>query len=56
MHEGAATSAALDLARLSHDILMDYGAAAKLAVDMNTVTPAVEKVEVSQHPPQRVRL
>lgn len=41
---GMATSAALNLARLCYDTLMNYGVSAKLAVDQNTVTPAVERV------------
>jgi glycerol dehydrogenase len=44
VHDGVSTSAALGLARLCHDTLMEYGVAAKLAVDQNAVTPAVEKV------------
>jgi glycerol dehydrogenase len=41
---GLTTNAALTLAKLCFDTLMDYGLAAKLAVDQNTVTPAVEMV------------
>jgi glycerol dehydrogenase len=41
---GVSTSAALKLARLSYDTLMEYGASAKIAVDQNAVTPAVENV------------
>jgi glycerol dehydrogenase len=41
---GLATSAALSLARLCYDTLMEYGESAKLAVDQKAVTPAVEKV------------
>jgi glycerol dehydrogenase len=41
---GLTTHAALTLARLCFDTLMEYGVAAKLAVDQNTVTPAVEMV------------
>ena len=41
---GVTTSAALNLARLCYDTLMEYGVSAKLAVDQNTVTPAVEMV------------
>ena len=41
---GVTTAAALSLARLSYDTLMEYGVSAKLAVDQNVVTPAVEKV------------
>jgi len=38
------TSAALHLAKLCYDTLMKYGVSAKLAVDQNAVTPAVEMV------------
>lgn len=41
---GMATSAALNLARLCYDTLMKYGVSAKLAVDQNAVTPAVEMI------------
>jgi glycerol dehydrogenase len=41
---GLTTSAALELARLCFGTLMEYGVSAKLAVDKNAVTPAVEKV------------
>jgi glycerol dehydrogenase len=41
---GVTTSAALNLARLCYDTLMEYGVSAKLAVDHDAVTPAVEKV------------
>jgi glycerol dehydrogenase len=41
---GMATAAAKALARLSYDTLFEYGEAAKLAVDQNRVTPAVEMV------------
>ena len=41
---GRSTSAALNLARLAFDTLMNYGVSAKLAVDQNAVTPAVEMV------------
>jgi glycerol dehydrogenase len=41
---GVTTSAALNLAKLCHDTLMEYGVSAKLAVDQNIVTPAVEMV------------
>ena len=41
---GISTSAALNLARLCYDTLMKYGVSAKLAVDQNAVTPAVEMV------------
>jgi len=39
-----ATETGLTMARLAYDILMEYGVAAKLAVDQNAVTPAVEMV------------
>ena len=41
---GVTTAAALYLARLCYDTLMEYGVSAKLAVEQNVVTPAVEKV------------
>jgi glycerol dehydrogenase len=41
---GVTTAAALTLARLCYDTLMEYGVMAKLAVDQNAVTPAVERV------------
>jgi glycerol dehydrogenase len=41
---GVPTAAALSLARLCYDTLMEYGVSAKLAVDRNAVTPAVESV------------
>jgi glycerol dehydrogenase len=41
---GVTTAAALNLARLCYDTLMEYGVSAKLAVDQNAVTPAVERV------------
>ena len=41
---GVSTAAALTIARLCYDTLMEYGVAAKLAVDQNAVTPAVERV------------
>jgi glycerol dehydrogenase len=41
---GRSTSAALNLAKLCHDTLMEYGVSARLAVDQNAVTPAVERV------------
>jgi glycerol dehydrogenase len=44
VHDGLSTSAALSLARLCYDILMENGVSAKLAVDRKAVTPAVEKV------------
>ena len=41
---GVSTEAAMALARLGYDILMEHGIEAKRAVEGNTVTPAVEKV------------
>ena len=41
---GVTTAAALNLARLCYETLMEYGITAKLAVDQNAVTPAVERV------------
>jgi glycerol dehydrogenase len=41
---GVATATGLALARLSYDTLLEYGVAAKLAVDRNAATPAVEMV------------
>jgi glycerol dehydrogenase len=41
---GVTTAAALSLARLCYDTLMEYGVSARLAVDHNAVTPAAEKV------------
>jgi glycerol dehydrogenase len=41
---GIATAAGLSIARLAYDTLLEYGVAAKLAVDQNSVTPAVEMV------------
>jgi glycerol dehydrogenase len=41
---GISTAAALHLARLCYDTLLEYGVAAKLAVDRNMVTPAVERI------------
>jgi glycerol dehydrogenase len=41
---GRSTSAALNLAKLCRDTLMEYGVLAKLAVDQNALTPAVEMV------------
>ena len=41
---GVTTAAALNLARLCYDTLMEFGVSAKEAVDQNAVTPAVEKV------------
>jgi glycerol dehydrogenase len=44
MSGGLSTSAALALARLCYDTLMEYGESAKLAVEQKALTPAVEKV------------
>src|SRR5215213_7874804 len=44
MAGGAPTSAALTLARLCYDTLLEHGLAARLAVERGAVTPAVEKV------------
>jgi glycerol dehydrogenase len=41
---GVTTAAALNLARLCYDTLMEHGVSAKLAVDQDAVTPAVEAV------------
>lgn len=41
---GYTTATALSLARLCYDILLEYGEAAKLAVEKGVATPAVEKV------------
>jgi glycerol dehydrogenase len=41
---GQQTAAALALARLCYDILIEYGVQAKIACDLNAVTPALEKV------------
>jgi glycerol dehydrogenase len=41
---GVSTSAALNLAKLCYDTLIKYGVSAKLVVDRNEVTPAVEMV------------
>ena len=41
---GLSTAAALSLARLCYDTLMEYGESAKLAVDQKALTPAVERV------------
>lgn len=41
---GTATLAALHLARLCYETLLEYGLAAKLAVEKQAVTPAVEKI------------
>lgn len=39
-----ATATGLTTAKLAYDILLEYGVAAKLAVEQNVVTPAVEMV------------
>lgn len=44
MAGGAPTSAALAIARLCYDTLLEHGLAARLAVEHGAVTPAVEKV------------
>ena len=44
MPGGISTAAALSLARLCYDTLMEYGLSAKLAVDSDALTPAVERV------------
>jgi glycerol dehydrogenase len=41
---GTATATGLAVAKLAFDTLMEYGVAAKIAVDQNAVTPAVEMV------------
>ncbi|KKM11468.1 glycerol dehydrogenase [Clostridiales bacterium PH28_bin88] len=41
---GRTTASALSLARLCYDLLLEYGEAAKLAVEKGVATPAVEKV------------
>jgi len=41
---GIATAAGLSIARLAYDTLLEYGVAAKLAVDQHAVTPAVEMI------------
>jgi glycerol dehydrogenase len=41
---GIATAVGLSIARLAYDTLLEYGVAAKLAVDQKIVTPAVEMV------------
>ncbi|MFH1487680.1 MAG: glycerol dehydrogenase [Pseudomonadota bacterium] len=41
---GLATAAGMAIAKLAYDILLEYGVAARLAVDRNAVTPAVEMV------------
>ncbi|MEJ7631739.1 MAG: glycerol dehydrogenase [Rubrobacteraceae bacterium] len=44
MAGGAPTQAALAIARLCYDTLLEHGLAARLAVEQQAVTPAVEKV------------
>lgn len=44
MAGGAPTLAAVTLARLCYDTLLEYGLAARLAAEQGAVTPAVEKV------------
>jgi glycerol dehydrogenase len=44
MSGGSPTQAALTLARLCYDTLIEYGLAARLAAEQGAVTPAVEKV------------
>ena len=44
MAGGAPTLAALTIARLCYDTLLEHGLAARLAVERHAVTPAVEKV------------
>lgn len=41
---GVSTMAAMSLARLCYDTLLEFGIEARRAVEMNCVTPAVEKV------------
>jgi len=41
---GMITAIGLSIARLAYDTLLEYGVSAKLAVDQNAVTPAVEMV------------
>ena len=41
---GVSTAAALSLARLCYDTLMEFGLSAKLAVERQALTPAVERV------------
>ena len=41
---GTSTGAALSLARLCYDTLMAYGISAKIAADVDALTPAVERV------------
>jgi glycerol dehydrogenase len=42
--DGVATASGLAIARLAYETLLEHGVAAKLAVDRNAVTPAVEMV------------
>jgi glycerol dehydrogenase len=44
MAGGAPTSVAITIARLCYDTLLEHGLAARLAVEQDAVTPAVEKV------------
>lgn len=44
MAGGAPTQAAIAIARLCYDTLLEHGLAARLAVEQGAVTPAVEKV------------
>ncbi|HSL00905.1 MAG TPA: glycerol dehydrogenase [Rubrobacteraceae bacterium] len=44
MAGGAPTQAAIAIARLCYDTLLEHGLAARLAVEQQAVTPAVEKV------------
>jgi glycerol dehydrogenase len=41
---GLATATGLSIAKLAYDTLIEYGVAAKLAIDQKAVTPAVEMV------------
>jgi glycerol dehydrogenase len=41
---GISTLAAMELAHLGYDVLMEHGIEAKRAVELNVVTPSVEKV------------
>jgi glycerol dehydrogenase len=41
---GTITAIGLSIARLAYDTLLEYGVSAKLAIDQNVVTPAVEMV------------
>jgi len=44
MPGGVSTMAALGMARICYDTLMEYGVSAKLAVERKALTPAVERV------------